>query len=106
MSTQAGNHEHRMDEGWRPSTKELLLMLRDTSVDAVPAGWLTAVQIRNATGLSDGSIHRTIRAMRAKGLITETRMFRIPHATRGPTPVPHYWLSPEARRALGMSSNT
>jgi hypothetical protein len=41
--------------------------------------------------------------MMETGKITETKPFKVTHATRGPTAVPHYRFTPEALTALGLT---
>ena len=95
--TSDGAPEHR------PATKELLRMLRQPHVDAVPAGWYSSRDIRLSLRISQGYVNSAIRRMMEQGQITEVRNFRVAHQTRGPTPVPHYRLTAEAEKALGLT---
>ena len=87
----------------RPATKELLAMLRGAHVDAVPAGWYSAREIRLKLRLSQGYVNHAIRRMMETGKIIETKPFKVAHLTRGPTAVPHYRFTPEALNALGLT---
>ena len=97
MNLPYGNQEHR------PATKELLAMLRGAHVDVVPPGWYSAREIRLKLRLSQGYVNQAIRRMMETGKITETKAFKVTHATRGPTAVPHYRFTPEALTALGLT---
>ena len=90
-------------QGHRPTTKELLRMLRQPHVDAVPAGWYSSKDIRLSLRISQGYVNQAIRRMMENGQISEVRNFKVAHLTRGPTPVPHYKVSAEAENVLGLT---
>lgn len=89
--------------GHRPSTKELLRMLRQPDVDTVPPGWYSSKDIRLSLRISQGYVNQTIRRMIENRQITQIRKYKIAHDNRGPTPVPHYKVTPEAENVLGLT---
>ena len=90
-------------QGHRPSTKELLRMLRQPHLDTVPPGWYSSRDIRLSLRISQGYVNQTIRRMMETGQITEVRNFRVAHVNRGPTPIPHYKVTPEAEKVLSLT---
>lgn len=101
MSEDASPYGHRAPEVYR--TKELLSMLRGTSLDRVPTGWYTAEQIRGRMGVSQGYVHKLIRDLRSKGLILEVKKLKVACDTRGPYPIQHYKLSSRLAESIGLT---
>lgn len=85
------------------NTRELLRMLGGRGIDRVPPGWHTAAQIRSACGFSIGYTNKLVKSMQDRGLITEVKSFKIPYPNRGPYPTPHYKLTPEAAKSIGLT---
>ena len=78
-------------------------MLRQPHVDTVPPGWYSSKDIRLSLRISQGYVNQAIRRMMETGQITEVRPFKVAHMARGPTPVPHYKVTPEAEKVLALT---
>jgi len=83
-------------------TTDLLRMLRGMSTDTVPPGWYSSATIMAAAKVSRGHIHRILCTMRESGLILDTKSYKVTCPARGPYPIPHYKLTKEACKALGL----
>lgn len=77
-------------------------MLAAQHVDLVPPGWYSSAQIRGAAKISDGYVHRYIKALRERGVVTDVRHFRLHHLTRSPTTVPHFRIDDANAADLGL----
>ena len=77
-------------------------MLRGQAVDRIPPGWYSSDQIRRAADISQGYVHRYIKALKERGVVTDVRNFRVEHLTRSPTPVPHFRIDDANAADLGL----
>jgi len=90
----------------KSSTRELIKMLTADEVDTVPRGWYSTNHIREAAGISIGYANKLVRDMKHRGLITDSKIFKIPCPNRGVYPVPHHRLTKAAAKSIGLTPPT
>lgn len=74
-----------------PALAQLLGLMRDGGVEAVPDGWLTVTALATQWGISSPTARYHLRRLLAAGLV-EVRQYRIPSGNMAVASVQHYRL--------------